>query len=116
MKIASCNLSKDVLGSLTVRPSALFFVAYEMRMKCSYHIPFFQQQRCKSLHVQVEEFLHREQNAQIAELRKAASDMIQKVPASVHLSDGVISHFALSFAKKLRQPRCGMSVAPISEL
>jgi hypothetical protein len=28
---------------------------------------------------QVEEFLHREQNAQIADLRKAASEMIQKV-------------------------------------
>jgi hypothetical protein len=31
--------------------------------------------------LQVEEFLHREQNAQIADLRKAASEMIQKVLA-----------------------------------
>jgi hypothetical protein len=31
------------------------------------------------MHSQVEEFLHREQNTQISELRKAASEMIQKV-------------------------------------
>ena len=74
MKIVSSNLSKDVLGSLTVRTSAFLLMINDIVFASEDY-----DAAILNCQLQVEEFLHREQNAQIADLRKAASEMIQKV-------------------------------------